>query len=268
MRQAGTGFLFHVPSSCTIATVKLQRRTALVTGAGSGIGKAIALEFAREGAKVIASDINEQSARSVAEEIAAAGGEARPLRTDTSQQAEVQAAIAAAVEAWGRLDILVNNAGITAFEHTWDEVIAVNLSGVYYGCLHGLQQMKRQDGGVIVNLASIAGLVGASAPGIPGGFGYPYGASKHGVIGLTKQFALDGAPEVRVNCICPAFVETPMVAIVTETPPLLDWAVQNTPMGRLGRPEEVARAALFLASDDSSFMTGAHLVVDGGWTAR
>lgn len=248
--------------------MKLQGKAALITGAGGGIGRAIALLFAAEGANVLLAELNEEAGRAVAREIEDAGGHARFLLTDTSREDDVKSAIAAAVDAWGRLDILVNNAGIIALGHTWDEVIAVNLSGVYYGCLHGLAAMKGQDGGCIVNLASVAGLVGASVPGIAGGFGHPYGASKHGVIGLTRQFALDGAPEVRVNCICPSFVDTPMVAIITETQPLREWALANTPLGRLGRPEEIARAALFLACDDSSFMTGAPLIVDGGWTAR
>ena len=164
----------------------------------------------------------------------------------------------------------MNNAGIAGPAYTWDQVIAVNLSGVFYGCLLGLQQMMQQGGGgAIINMASMAGLIGASIPGgFPGGFGYPYVSAKHGVIGLTRQFGLDGAPHnIRVNAICPGWIETPLLGPL-EQMNLLDWARENTPMGRLGRPEEIARAALFLASDDSSFMTGAYLVVDGGWTAR
>ena len=248
--------------------MKLEGETALITGAGSGIGKAIALLFAQEGAKVVAADINEESAAALARQIQDTGGQARSLSVDTSSEAQVQSAIQSTLDTWGRLDILVNNAGIGGPAYTWDQVIAVNLSGVYYGCLHGLEAMKKRGGGAIINMASIAGLVGAVAPGIPGGFGYPYGAAKHGVIGLTRQFALDGAPTVRVNCICPGFIDTPLIEVVKQAQPLTEWALANTPLGRLGRPEEIARAALFLASDDSSYMTGAPLIVDGGWTAR
>jgi len=250
-------------------TGRLAGKTALVTGAGSGIGRAIALLFAAEGARVMAADINEASAQAVAEEIVRGGGEARPLRTDTSVQDEVQNAIAAVVDAWGRMDILVNNAGIGGPAHTWERILAVNLTGVFYGCLHGLAQMAKQGGGAIVNMASMAGLVGAVLPqGFPGGFGHAYIASKHAVIGLTKQFGLDGARQnVRVNAICPGWIDTPLVDPLKQMQ-MIQWAQENTPMGRLGRPEEVAKAALFLASDDSSFMTGAYLVVDGGWTAH
>ena len=250
--------------------MKLEGKTALVTGAGSGIGKAISLLFGREGARVMASDINEETARAVAAQIEDSGGEARSLRTDTSNQADVQAAIQATVDAWGRLDILVNNAGIGGAQYTWDQIVAVNESGVFYGCLHGMAQMTKQGGGAIVNMASMAGLIGAALPGgFAGGFGYPYVAAKHAVIGLTKQFGLDGAAHgVRVNAICPGWIDTPMIEPLKQLQPLLDWAVQNTPLGRLGQPDEIARAALFLAGDDSSFMTGAYLVIDGGWTAR
>ncbi|MDO8614844.1 MAG: SDR family NAD(P)-dependent oxidoreductase [Dehalococcoidia bacterium] len=249
--------------------MKLEGRTTLVTGAASGIGRAIAVLFGREGASVMASDINEEGARAVAAQIEDAGGEARAIRTDTSREADVQAAIQATVEAWGRLDVIVNNAGIGGPQYSWDQIVAVNQSGVFYGCLHALAQMQRQGGGAIVNMASMAGLVGATAPGFPGGFGYPYIAAKHAVVGLTRQFGLDGAPHrVRVNAICPGWIDTPLIGPLKDAQPLLDWAVQNTPLGRLGQPEEIARAALFLASDDSSFMTGAYLVVDGGWTAR
>jgi NAD(P)-dependent dehydrogenase (short-subunit alcohol dehydrogenase family) len=249
---------------------RLAGKTALITGAGSGIGKAMAVLFGREGANVMASDINEESASAVAAQIEDSGGEARSIRTDTSNQEDVQAAIAATVEAWGRMDILANNAGIGGPQYTWNQVVAVNQTGVFYGCLHGLAQMQKQEGGgSIVNTASMAGLIGAMTPGFPGGFGYAYIAAKHGVIGLTKQFGLDGAPfNVRVNAICPGWIDTPLIGPVKEAQPMLDWALQNTPLGRLGRPEEIAKAALFLASDDSSFMTGAYLVVDGGYTAR
>jgi len=248
---------------------RLAGKSALVTGAGSGIGKAISVLFGREGAMVMAADINEEAASAVSAQIEDSGGEARPLRADTSNEEDVRAAIAAMVDAWGRMDILVNNAGIGGPQYSWDQVIAVNATGVFYGCLHGLEQMQKQGGGAIVNTASMAGLIGASVPGSPGGFGYAYIAAKHGVLGLTKQFGLDGAPHnVRVNAICPGWIDTPLIAPVKEAQPMLDWAVQNTPMGRLGRPEEIAKAALFLASDDSSFMTGSYLVVDGGYTAR
>ncbi len=251
--------------------MKLEGKAALVTGAGSGIGRAIARLFAAEGASVLLAELNEEAGKTVAGEVEAAGGRASFLHTDTSREDDVKDAIAAAVEAWGGLDVLVNNSGIGAATYTWDQVIAVNLSGVYYGCLHGLEAM-RERGGVVVNMASMAGLVGFTVAGLPEVFGTASGtayiAAKHGVIGLTKQFALGGAPEVRVNCICPGWIETALTQPLTEAQPLLEWALQGTPMGRLGQPEEIARAALFLASDDSSFMTGAPLIVDGGWTAR
>lgn len=249
---------------------RLAGRSALITGAGSGIGRAIAVLFGNEGAKVMASDINQDAARAVAARIEDSGGEARSLRTDTSVEADVQAAIQATVEAWGRMDVLVNNAGIVGAPlHSWDQVIAVNQTGVFYGCTHGMVRMIQQGGGAIVNMASMAGLVGAQLPqNLPGGFGHAYIAAKHGVLGLTKQFGLDGAPyNVRVNAICPGWIDTPLLDPLKQVQ-MLDWAAQNTPMGRLGRPEEIAKAALFLASDDSSYMTGAHLGVDGGWTAR
>ena len=251
--------------------MKLQGKAALITGAGAGIGRAIALLFGAEGASVLIADLNEEAGRTVAREIEDAGGRARFLPTDTSHEDDVKSAIAATVDAWGRLDILVNNAGIGGAAYTWDQVIAVNLSGVYYGCLHGLETMREQ-GGVIVNMASMAGLVGFTVAGLPEVFGsapgIAYIAAKHGVVGLTKQFALGGAPGVRVNCICPGWIETALTQPLTQAQPLLDWALQGTPMGRLGQPEEIAKAALFLAGDDSSFMTGAPLIVDGGWTAR
>jgi NAD(P)-dependent dehydrogenase (short-subunit alcohol dehydrogenase family) len=250
---------------------RLAGKSALITGAGSGIGKAMAVLFGRESAKVMAADINEDAARAVAVQIEDSGGEARSLRVDTSSEEGVRAAIQAVVDAWGRMDILANNAGIGGPQYRWDQVIAVNESGVYYGCLHGLAQMEKQGGGAIVNTASMAGLIGAWVPEFPwpGGFGHAYIAAKHAVIGLTKQFGLDGARDkVRVNAICPGWIETPLIAPLKDVQPMLDYAVQNTPLGRLGQPEEIAKAALFLASDDSSFMTGAYLVVDGGWTAR
>ncbi len=248
--------------------MKLADKGALITGAGSGIGRAIALLFAAEGAAVLVAELNEEAGRAVVREIEAAGGRASFLPTDTSREEDVKAAIAASVDAWGRLDILVNNAGVLGAAHTWDQVIAVNLSGVYYGCLHGLEAMKKdQGGGCIINMASVAGQVGFGAPDLPAG-PFSYVASKHGVIGLTRQFALDGAPGVRVNCLCPGFVDTSLIALLTQAQPLLQWLLDSTPMGRLGQPEEIAKAALFLASDDSSYMTGAPLTVDGGWTAR
>ncbi len=246
--------------------MKLKDRAALITGAGSGIGKAIAQLFAAEGAKVMLAGPTEEREQAVVRQIEGDGGVAKFIRTDASQEEDVQGAIAATVEAYGRLDIVVNNGGIAGLV-PWDKSIAVNLSGTFYGCLHALERMRQQGHGVIINMSSTAGLVGTRLPGVTGGLGYGYAATKHGIIGLTRQFALDGAPHgVRVNCICPGWIETPMIDVVKR--PLNEWLVKSTPLGRLGEPEEIAKAALFLASDDSSFMTGAPLVVDGGWTAR
>lgn len=254
-----------------MAEGRLQGKSALVTGAGSGIGKAIATTFAREGARIMASDVNEETAKAVAAQIEDAGGEAQSIRTDTTKEEDVKAAIAATVAAFGSLDVMVNNAGIGGMQYTWDQITAVNQDGVYYGCLHALTQMVQQGkGGAMVNLASMMGVVGATPPGgMPGGVGYAYHASKHAVVGLTKQFGLDGAPHnIRVNALAPGWIDTPLIGTIKQVDVLLDWCVGGTPMGRLGRPEEIAKAALFLASDDASFVTGHTLVIDGGWTLR
>ena len=241
--------------------MKLEGKTALITGAGKGIGRAIALRFAGEGASVVIAEIDEAAGRAVAEEITSAGGKALFVKTNVTQEEQVKEAIGSAVASFGRLNVLVNNAGIGRGD--WQAVIDINLNGVYYGCRHGAEAIAAAGGGVIINLSSIFGLVG-------GGIGIePYVATKHAVLGLTREFALAYAARgVRVNCVNPGFIATEMVREVTESPELRQLVEGQTPMGRLGRPEEVASAALFLASDDSSFMTGAPLVIDGGWTAR
>jgi NAD(P)-dependent dehydrogenase (short-subunit alcohol dehydrogenase family) len=241
--------------------MKLKGKTALVTGAGKGIGRAIALRFAAEGASVVIAEIDEAAGRAVTEEIASAGGNALFVKTDVTEEEQVKAAIGRAADSFGRLDLLVNNAGIGRGD--WQAVIDINLNGVYYGCRHGAEAMAAGGGGVIINLSSIFGLVA-------GGIGIePYVATKHAVLGLTREFALAYAARgVRVNCVNPGFIDTEMIGEATESPELRQLVEGQTPMGRLGRPEEVASAALFLASDDSSFMTGAPLVIDGGWTAR
>ena len=242
--------------------MRLRDKTALITGAGSGIGRAIALEFAREGAKVLVAELNEAAGQAVVDEIGAAGGEAWLHGCDVTKEAEVQAAIQAAVDIYGRLDIMVNNAGVGRSD--WDTTLAINLTGVYYGCKHAAETMAAQGGGSIVNLASILGLVGIGASEVD-----PYVAAKHGVVGLTRNFAITYASRgVRVNCLNPGFIETAMTSGITEIADARQQIERQTPMGRWGRAEEVAKAALFLASDDSSFVTGAPLIVDGGWTAH
>ena len=242
--------------------MRLRDKTALITGAGSGIGRAIALEFAREGAKVLVAELNEAAGQAVVDEIGAAGGEARLQRCDVAKEAEVQAAIQAAVDAFGRLDIMVNNAGVGRSD--WDTTLAINLSGVYYGCKHAAETMAAQGGGSIINLASVLGLVGVGSSEVD-----PYVAAKHGVGGLTRNFAITYAARgVRVNCLNPGCIETPMTREISENAAMRPHIERQTPMGRWGKPEEVAKAALFLASDDSSFVTGAPLIVDGGWTAH
>jgi NAD(P)-dependent dehydrogenase (short-subunit alcohol dehydrogenase family) len=243
--------------------MRLEGKASLVTGAGSGIGRAIALGFAREGARVMVAELDEPSGQATARDIEKGGAIARFLRTDVSKEPDVAEAVQSTVDAFGRLDIMVNNAGIAPLGwENWDRVIAVNLSGVFYGCKHAAEAMARTGGGVIINLASILGLVGAGLAG-------PYVVSKHGVVGITREFALaTAAQNIRVNCLCPGWIETPMLDVLNQIPEALQQIAAQTPMSRMGRPDEVARAAVFLASEDSSFMTGAPLILDGGWTAR
>ena len=236
--------------------MRLEGKVALITGAGSGIGREIALEFVGEGAKILVAEFDETSGQAVASQI---GGAARFQKCDVSKESDVEAAIKAAIDSFGRLDVMVNNAGVA--ERDWDTTLAVNLSGVYFGCKHGAEVMAARGGGSIINLASILGLVGI-------GTSDPYVATKHGVVGLTRNFAIAYARRgVRVNCINPGFIETPMTTMIRDVPQIREQIEQQTPMGRMGRPEEIAKAALFLASDESSFTTGATFLVDGGITA-
>jgi NAD(P)-dependent dehydrogenase (short-subunit alcohol dehydrogenase family) len=237
---------------------RLAGKIALVTGGGSGIGRAIAMRFAAEGAKVVVSDLNPGAADDVA---AAIGGNAKSLQTDVTLEDDVKRAIDSALQSFGALDVLVNNAGIAAAAD-WDKTIAVNLSGVYYGLKHGGEAMSARAGGSIINLASVLGLVAMPGAGA-------YTASKHGVVGLTRQFAVDlAARGVRVNCINPGFIETAMTAPISGVETIHNAITQQTPLGRWGKPEEVANVALFLASDEASYVTGAAYVVDGGLTAH
>jgi len=252
----------------------LENKISFVTGAGSGIGQATALKYAAEGATVVCSDINEQSAQATAARIEEMGGKARANALDTSDEEAVKEALAKTARDLGRLDVLMNNAGVA--RSGWGITNDVNLSGVYYGLIHACPIMAAQGGGAIVNTASAAGLV-ALTPAAAGSGTDPvslewtasYTATKHGVVGLTKQFAVAFGPKgVRVNAICPGYIETPMTKANRERPGGREFMESLQPIGRLGQPEEIAAVAAFLASDAASFVTGVAMPVDGGYTAR
>ena len=254
---------------------RLEGKAALVTGAGSGIGRAVCELFADEGARVAASDIDGAAARGAALAIAERGGTAFAIRGDVASPTGARRMVAETVAEFGRLDLLVNSAGVTSrnalpesadAESVWDRVMEVNLKGVYLACASAVPEMEKAGGGAIVNLASIMGLVGYPT-GIGGGFN-PYPPSKGGVVQFTKTLAVDAARKnIRVNCLCPGFIETNMTRGLTDDPDTRARVESLHPMGRLGRPEEVAHAALYLASDDAKYVTGAALAVDGGYTA-
>jgi NAD(P)-dependent dehydrogenase (short-subunit alcohol dehydrogenase family) len=252
-----------------MAKCDMEGRVVLVTGAGAGIGRACAEEFASRGCNVVVTDVDQQGGDETVALVKQAGTDAFFVRVDVTKLSDLEAAVAATVERFGSLDYAVNNAGIGGPaaltgeypEDGWRQVIDINLSGVFYGMRAQLPQMVKQGHGAIVNMASILGLVGfATAPA--------YVAAKHGVLGLTKTAALEySGQNIRINAVCPGFIETSMTQQLREDKALLEMLVSKHATGRLGRAEEVAAAVAFLCCDESSFVSGGHLLVDGGYVA-
>ena len=250
---------------------RLDGKVALITGAASGMGRAAAELFAREGARVVVTDVVEDAGAAAAAAIRAAGHEATFVRADVSRADDCERMVTSAVDTYGALHILYNNAGIFPAddgglldtpEATWARVIDVNLKGVWLGCRAAVPAMLASGGGSIVNVASFVAFVGAATAQVA------YTASKGALLSMTREIAVEYARRgIRANALCPGPVETPLLAGLLADPYQRARRLVHIPMGRLGRAEEVAKAALFLASDDSSFMTGAALVVDGGITA-
>lgn len=251
-------------------TYNFKGKVAFITGASTGIGHATALAFAKFGARVAVVDINEEAGAQTVHQIQETGGEGLFIKCNVSSGREVQAAVEATITKFGRLDMAFNNAGIEGVaanavdctEENWQSVIDINLKGVWLCMKYQIPQMLKNGGGAIVNCASIAGVVGFT--GMPA-----YVASKHGVVGLTKNAALDFAKsKIRINAICPGVIQTPMIDRFTQGDAQAAAQLSSgAPMGRVGQPEEIAAAALWLCSDQSSFVTGHPLVVDGGWVA-
>jgi NAD(P)-dependent dehydrogenase (short-subunit alcohol dehydrogenase family) len=247
--------------------MRLKDKVALITGAGSGIGRQAALLFAREGAAVVAVDVNEQAAR----DTAAAIPGALAVRADVSKSGDCAQMVAAAEKAFGRLNVLFNNAGImhardddsvATDESVWDLTLEVNAKGVFLGCKHGIPALRRAGGGSVINTASFVARMGAATPQIA------YTASKGAVLAMTRELAVIHAREnIRVNALSPGPLRTELLMSFLDTPEKKQRRLVHVPMGRFGEAEEIAKAALFLASDDSSYMTGTEFLVDGGLTA-
>ncbi len=252
--------------------MRLAHKIGLVTGAGSGIGRAIARRFAVEGVSLVLSDISEAGLRETATLIAEAGGSTVSVVGDVAQRADADQMVKAAVDRWGRLDVVVNNAGIAGSrqatlahltpDEEWDRVLAVNITGVFRVASAAIWQMLTQDSGTIVNIASVAGFVPFPARAA-------YDASKGAVIAFTRALALDyAANHIRANAICPGMVETGMTRWRLDIPELHQQVLDMTPWGRVGQPEDIASAAVYLASDEADFVTGHMLVIDGGWMVK
>ena len=252
--------------------IRLDGKVALVTGGGSGIGRATSIAYAQSGASVVVADVDEAGAKETVEQIKRAGAKALLVRTDVSKEAQCERMVGAATEAFGLLDIAFNNAGVMgAFgenlhessEQEWDRIMAINLKGVFLCMKHELRQMLRQGEGVIVNTASAMGVAGTAKSVI-------YPASKHGVVGLTRCAGQQYAPlGIRINSVCPGVVDTPMTrGMRTLEPGYEEKRLEAIPLRRLCTPEEIARTVLWLSSDAASYVSGSSLLVDGGWIGR
>ncbi len=250
---------------------RLDGKVALITGAGNGMGQVASVLFAQEGARIVVADFSPEGGAETVAAVEAVGGEAAFVKVDVARSDQVEAMIAFTMERFGALNVLYNNAGIFPAEDggatetpepTWDRVMEVNLKGVWLGCKYGIPAMLKSGGGSIVNVASFVALMGAATAQIA------YTASKGGVLAMTREIAVEyGRQNIRANSLCPGPIGTPMLEELMSDPERKARRMVHIPMGRLGQAEELAKAALFLASDDSSFMTGAQLVVDGGITA-
>ena len=250
---------------------RLEGRVAVITGAGGGIGRETALLFASEGCRIVAADVQDEPGRETVRQVAAAGGKAVYVHADVSKQKDCQAMVAAAEREFGKLDVLFNNAGIMhsadddavkTEEEVWDLTMSINLKGVFLGCKYGVPALRRAGGGSIINTASFVALLGAATPQLA------YTASKGGVLALTRELAVIHAREhIRVNALCPGPLRTELLMKFLNTEAKKQRRLVHIPMGRFGEAKEMAQAALFLASDESSYMTGATFTVDGGITA-
>lgn len=251
--------------------MRLQDKVALITGAGAGIGRETALRFAREGASVVAVDINEAEGQETVDQIQAAGGTARFTRADVSSREDSKNMVELAESEYGKLNIMFNNAGImhggdddalATEEDVWDLTMNINLKGVFWGCKYGIAALQRAGGGSIINTASFVALLGAATPQIA------YTASKGGVLSMTRELAVIHARQnIRVNALCPGPLRTELLMNFLDTEEKKQRRLVHVPMGRFGEAHEIANAALFLASEESSYITGTEFVVDGGITA-
>jgi len=251
--------------------MRLENKVALITGAGSGIGRETASLFAAEGAKIVVVDINDDGGQETVRLVQAGGGEAIYVRADVSKTADCDNMVRAAEESFGQLNILFNNAGIShardddaihTEEEVWDLTMAINLKGVFLGCKYGIPALRRAGGGSIINTASFVAILGAATPQLA------YTASKGGVLAMTRELAIIHAREnIRVNALCPGPLRTELLMKYLDTEAKRQRRLVHIPMGRFGEAKEIAKAALFLASDESSFTTGATFLVDGGITA-